>query len=291
MVRRRLLIGAALALGLAGARPATAGPISFTGNVETDMASSTPGVVTIVNHPYPGTSISNPNTVYQAQWMTDRGWINGWDIKDIRASYDAATDSLQIGVNFFGIAGDVDGNGTPGVADPQLTKDGGHEWAHLGQGTSSDASITVGIDLANSGKPTIVAGIAADKSITGPGIDGFTVNYAKNSSGGLSTAYGASLNDHNGGLAFDPSAAHPDFEFTITGLSKIPGFDPKNGIGLSAFAGASDDVDVGEDSLPLTHISFEQIPEPATMLAWGLVAGGAAWRGARGRRRLRPDPA
>ena len=122
--------------------------------------------------------------------MTDAGRINGWDIKDMRVSYDQANDRLYVGVNFFGVAGDADGNGVVGTTDPRF---GGQEHAHLGLVSHSDESITVGIDLTNSGKPTIVAGIAADKSIIGPGTDGFTVNWAKDAGSGLSGAYGADL--------------------------------------------------------------------------------------------------
>ena len=284
---RRLLIGAATCLALAaGASPAVAGGITFaTGNVEKDMPSDAPDVTTIVNHPFPGTNISNPNTVYQPKWMTDAGLINGWVIKDMRVSYDQAADRLFVGVNFFGVAGDPSGQGFLGTAtDPRF---GGQEHAHLGFGTHSDESITVGVDLTNSGKPTFVAGIAADKSIIGPGTDGFTVNWAKDTTSGLSSAYGASLNEHNGNLAFEPSKDHPGFEFSISGLSKIPGFDLAHGLGLTAFAGASDDIDIGEDAVPYTHVSLEQIhvPEPATIVAWSLVAAGAAGYGAARRRR------
>ena len=179
MVCRRLLLGAATCLALAaGPRSATAGGITFaTGNVAQDMPSTADNVTTIVNHPFPGTNISNPAAVYQPQWMTDAGLINGWVIKDLRVSYDQAADRLYVGVNFFGVAGDASGQGFLGPAtDPRF---GGQEHARLGFGTKSDESITVGIDLTNSGKPTFVAGIAADKSIIGPGTDGFTVNWAK----------------------------------------------------------------------------------------------------------------
>ncbi len=286
---RRLLIGAATCLALAaGASPAVAGGITFaTGNVEKDMPSDANNVLTIVNHPFaggdPANPISNPNTVYQPSWMTNAGLVNGWTIKDMRVSYDQADDRLYVGVNFFGVAGDADGNGVVGTSDPRF---GGLEHAHLGFGSRSDASITVGIDLIGSGKPTVVAGIAANKSIIGPGTDGFTVNWAKDAGGGLSSAYGASLNSHNGNLAFEPSKDHPDFEFSISGLSKIPGFDINRGVGLTAFAGASDDIDIGEDAVPYTRVGLEQlVPEPAAIVAWSLVAAGAASYGAARRRR------
>jgi len=286
MVRRRLIFGAAALLALAATRPAAAGAINFaTGDVEKDMAG--PGVLTIVNHPFangdPNNPISNPNAVWQADWMTQAGRINGRVIKDLRVSYDQAEDRLYVGVNFFGIAGDADGNGVVGTQDPRFS---GVEYARLGYGSHSDTSIAVGIDLTNSGKPTIIAGIASDKSIIGKGTNGFTVAWAKDTSFGLSQAFGAHLDAHNGNLAFEPSADHPDFEFSIANLSQIPGFDFDNGIGITAFSGSSDDIDVGEDSVPYTHIALQSVPEPATVLAWSLVAAGAACGGAIRRRRI-----
>ena len=287
MVRRSLVFGAAALLLIAGARPAAAGAINFaTGDVEKDMAG--PNVLTIVNHPFPGgdpaNPVSNPGAVYQAPSITNRGAINGWVIKDLRVYYDQPDDRLYVGVNFFGVAGDADGNGVVGTTDPSFS---GREYAHLGYGSRSDSSITVGIDLLSSGQPTIVAGIAADKTIIGKGTDGFTVALAKDAASGLSRDYGLQLDAHNGNLAFEPSADHPDFEFSIAGLSQIPGFDIANGIGLTAFAGSSDDIDVGEDAVPYTKISLELVPEPATLMAWSLVAAGAAWRGVSLRRRNR----
>src|SRR4051812_28469563 len=112
MVRRSTLFGVAACLALiAAARPATAGGIQFaTGDVEKDMPSDGQGILTIVNHPYPGTTTSNPNTVFQAPYMTQAGLMNGWTIKDMRVYYDQAGDRLYVGLNFFGIAGDADGN-------------------------------------------------------------------------------------------------------------------------------------------------------------------------------------
>lgn len=283
MVRRRLMYGAATILALAGARPAAAGSINFaTGDVEKDMASSMPGVLTIVNR----TSPFEPSAPAQPASMTQAGRVNGWVIKDMRVRYDQAGDTLYVGVNFFGIAGDVDGNGVVGTTDPGFA---GTESPHLGLYSDTDATITVGIDLTNSGTPTIVAGIASDhKNMVGPGTNGFSVNMYNNTGGGLGTTYGAAINVlngnlHNGNLAFEPSADHPDFEFSIPGLSKIPGFDLDNGIGFIAKAGSSYDGRIGEEDVAYTHISYEQIttPEPAAMLAWSVVAAGAAWRGAR----------
>lgn len=287
MVRRRVLIGAATILALAGARPAAAGAIQFaTGNAETDMKSSTPGVLTIVNRTDP----FGPSAPAQDAYMTSEGKINGWVIKDMRVHYDEAGDRLYVGVNFFGIAGDADGNGVVGTTDSRFV---GTENARLGLYSQSDATITVGIDLTGSGKPTFVAGISSDKKVIGPGTDGFSVNWYNETNAGLGTTYGASLNAHNANLAFEPSAAHPDFEFSIAAFSKIPGFNKDNGFGFIVKSGASDDGRVGEEDLPYTKVTYQQIttPEPATMIAWSIVAAGASWRGIKRRRKSGPSVA
>jgi hypothetical protein len=269
-----------------------AGAIQFTtGDVEKDMAGS--DVLTIVNHPLGKTGVADPNYYknMQAEWMTNAGRVNGWAIKDLRFLYDQPNDRLYVGVNFYGVAGDAYGDGLA------RGHDSSHPNAlpnHLGLGAATDQTITVGIDLTNSGTPTFLAGTPSDRmnpALIGPGTDGFSLNWYKSAGVGLGASYDAtrpSLNaDHNGNLAFEPSVAHPDFEFVVSNLSKIPGFDITKGIGVQAFAGTSADIDVGEDSVPYTHISFETttIPEPATVLAWSFVLAGATWRGVARRRK------
>ncbi len=269
MVRRRLWFGAATLMALIVAKPAAGGSIQFTtGNVATDMPSNAPGVLTIVNHPLAdGSADPSYYQQMQAPWMNAEGRIDGWAIKDLRISYDQASDKLTVGVDFYGVAGDPYGNALAGGPDAAHPESSGTQFNHLGLGQNTDATITVGIDLTNSGHPTLVAGIpsyngTAQGPPIGTGTDGFTVNkvvdgYDPTSMGNLGRAYGASLNQFNGGLAFEPSAQHPGFEFTIDNLSKIPGFNLSNGIGISAFAGTSADISVGEDSVNYTHISFQ----------------------------------
>ena len=117
----------AMALGLVGAAGsmATAAPITFTGNVEADMPVTVGGGVTIV----PGTA---ENAVAQASWSTAAGWITGWNIKDIRFSYDKASDTLYVGINTYSIAGNSTGNGTPGIPDPRQTAVGGVDPVGIG---------------------------------------------------------------------------------------------------------------------------------------------------------------
>jgi hypothetical protein len=292
MDRRNVLI-CAMALGLYGATGPSASAsgisstgVSFTtGNVEKDMPSTTGSGVYVV----PGTS---KDGVGQAKWMTDAGYITGWNMKDLRFAYNSTSDTLSVGVNTYSIAGNADGNGTPGIPDPRMTAAGGVNPAHIG----GRGSITVAFapsaagSASQMGTPVIVAGVPANKSSAGTGLDGFTVSTYKASGAGIQYNYGMSLAANTGALAFDPSAAHPGFEFTVKNFSKIPGIDPKTGFWIQAFAGSPDDVIAGEDAIGWVHIpalaAQQTVPEPTTLAGWSLLVVGAAW----GLRRSRRQP-
>jgi MYXO-CTERM domain-containing protein len=291
MDRRNVLI-CALALGLCGATGPSASAsgisstgVSFTtGNVEKDMPNTAGNGVFVV----PGTS---PTGVGQAKWMTDAGYITGWNIKDLRFAYNSTSDTLSVGVNTYSIAGNADGNGKPGSPDPKMVAAGGVDPAHIG----GRGSITVAFAPSETGAPSkvgtpvIVAGVPADKSSAGTGLDGFTVSSYKPSGQGIQYNYGMSLAANTGALAFDPSAAHPGFEFTVKNFSKIPGLDPKTGFWIQAFAGSPDDVIAGEDSIGWIHVpglaAQQTVPEPTTFAGWTLLTAGAAWGLRRSRRR------
>ena len=140
---RRRIMNWALALGLVGAvgSNALADKITFTGNVEQDFVKSATNGIAVI----PGGPIGS---VGQADWMTKQGWVTGWAMKDMRLAYDKTTDTLQVGINFYGIAGDSDGNGDPGVADPRMLAAGGVDLAHLGGRKS--ISVAFAADAPNS---------------------------------------------------------------------------------------------------------------------------------------------
>lgn len=283
MVLRRLFYPGLALLALVSARSASAAPITFTGNVANDFG-STQGVFTV-----PG--LNNPLNIGQASWITNAGNISGWAIKDIALSYDKTTDTLFVGVETFtnshgvkAVAGDAYGTGVQG--NPQNLPNMTGNPAQFGMNSpGNDKSITLAFAADNPsnanqpGTPIFVAGVPADKSHNGSGIDGFTVASYANNGGVIQNSYGQVLTNNLGSLAFDPSAAHPDFEFTITNFSKIPGIDLKKGFWVQAYAGSAQDVAVGETMLPFTRVVVPQpqeVPEPATLLGWTLLAGGAA---------------
>lgn len=272
-----------------------------TGNAEVDLPSSS-GSVTVVN----GQAL---NAVAQPQWMTSAGLINGYAMKDIRLSYNQSTDTLAVAVNFYGIAGNTDGT-LNGGTNPQTIAAGGSNPPHIGGDKSIDIALTPVTAAGTAATPVVVAGVPANKTGSPAGsLDGFnvaTVNKQAYASSGIAQAYGTTLTANLGALAYDPSQAHPDFEFTIKNFSKIPGLNAlTNGFYISAYAGTGSTIIVGKSYIPDTLISALQepgllqtpppsvtppaapqvhTPEPATLLAWGLVAGGAGWRV---RRRLR----
>ncbi len=287
MIARSVFRVALIALAIVSTRSATAAPITFTGNVATDFNPATNSSVVVIPHS------DVPIHIAQPAWMTNSGLVSGWNIKDIRLDYNQQTDTMYVGVNTFGIAGNVDSNGTPGTPDPRLTAAGGSDPANFG----GDKGMAVGfaplIGTFNPSappSPVIVAGVPGDKSQVGTGLDGFSVakwtpvggtagpNYD------LVTSFGKEIPAGMGNLAFDPSAQHPGFEFSIAHFSQLLGFNPLSGLVVSAQDGSVQSVVTGKDYVFSTPIEAQQIPEPATCLIWAGVVGGLAWNYRRSRR-------
>lgn len=294
MVRRDSTIWTLAVLACLGVRSASAGGLpTFTGNVANDFPiAPNNGVTVIVDHPM-ANGQSDPHHVAQSSWMTQEGWTTGFQMKDMRLMYDPKTDTLAVGLNYFGIAGNGSGNGNPLVTDPRVTAAGGVDPPHLG----GDKSITVVIDPTNSGTPSIVAGVPADKAHAGPGLNGFTVAQYQDTGNGWGYSYGKALPQFTGQLAFDPSAAHPGFEFTITNFSKIPGMNLAKGFGIGSFSGSQYLIVAGKDIMPITRVvlptsALEVVtPEPATSLSWSIGLGASALLARRRRRRVAAESA
>jgi hypothetical protein len=248
------------------------GPQS-TGNVEADFPSGAAGVTTLIN---PQFTMADP-----ASYIAQHNMSPGWEIKDIRLYYDKASDTMDVGVNFFGIAGDADGNGDPGSSS---AGNGYVDVAHLG----GRESITIGFDFQHTGSPQVLAGVPSEKSMAGPGLDGFNVALNADNGLGLANSYGQTLANNLGNLVFDPSAQHPGFEFTIKNFSQLPGYNPSRSYSLMAFAGSPDDG-VEEEGVLFPQVSGEtigpQVPDPTTWLAWSLGIAGASAFGRLRRRR------
>ncbi len=292
-----------------GAETNASGYAGFvTGNVQTDMPSNSPSVTVI-----PGQQLGD---VAQADYMTKAGLINGYVMKDIRLTYDQKSDTLAVGVNFWGTAGNTDGS-PDGTTNPLTAVNHGSNPAHFGLDKSVTVAITPSTPAGANAPPLIVAGVPSDKTnAPTTTTDHFNVATYQASPFGLTYSYGQTLAGNLGNLAYDPSQAHPGFEFTIKNFSQIPGLNAlKNGFYVSAYAGSEQTIIVGKsyianyfvnppqqtpspqldtpgvtipDAPTMTIHQPPHTPEPATLLAWGLVAGAGALRL---RRRLRRSSA
>ncbi|HEY5743435.1 MAG TPA: hypothetical protein VIS99_12935, partial [Terrimicrobiaceae bacterium] len=127
-------------LGLIVATP-TLRAISFTGDVETDFT----GAVVVADSG--GQDVGLPPGFSFP--------VSGWDMKDFRFIYDQNTNALYVGMNFFGIAGDADGDGDPSNSSAALITRGGQDNANLG----GSEAILIHFDWNSDGTFDIVAGV------------------------------------------------------------------------------------------------------------------------------------
>jgi hypothetical protein len=288
MVSRTALRVSLVAALLVAGRSASAEPITFTGNVSTDFnPQTTPGVAIVTDSLHD----TDAQHVAQPSWMTSAGLTSGFNIKDVALYYNAQTDTMYVGVQTYGVADSVDGT-NPGSTDTLLASHGISNPAGMGDGKGmavAFAPLTGTYNALSLPAPVIVAGVSSVTSQRGTGLDGFTVtNYAGGTSPGtidLLSGFGQTLPSGMGSLAFDPSSAHPGFEFTITNFSKLLGANPENGLVVMTQDGSVYTTPVGNDQLVGAVPEAQFIPEPTTWMIWtGLAAGGLAWRARRVRR-------
>ncbi len=228
--------------------------ISFSGDAEADF-SGVEGVFVIDDTPL-GFPL-NPDVGVPSLLGTV---ISGWDIKSVYFATDL--DHLFVGIDYFGIAGDADGNGDPGVASNGLISLGGQDIPEIGR----SESIALAIDLDQDGIFELAAGVPAGNPIGLPelGCVNFDINDCfglYSHSGGPANQQGtnfASLIDGTNTLFASPSASAPDIEFTInwSNISEETG----DGIGsnecttfffdINIFSGSFLDDGIGEDFVP-----------------------------------------
>ena len=239
----------------------------------------------------PVTVMNSPLDLGEASFIPANGWVSGWAVNNVQMSYNTANDTMYVGLAGFknasgqyAIFGDADGNGNPGGASPQMAAMGGIDSANMG----GDKAVAVAFAPYNSTNPDCSGHAHADrrnscrtKAWSGTGIDGFTVAKFNSSSNLLQNSL--RLGDQrrqSGNLAFNPSATHPELEFSISNFSKS-GINPTQGFWIEMYAGSGQDVVAGEAGLVWTYVPpFEpqQIPEPTTWMVWAGLAGGLAWR-------------
>jgi hypothetical protein len=270
-------------VAILGARPVVAGPIAFTGNVSTDFGITTPGQstnpdITVIS----SAATLNPESSTGANGTALlNGVAPGDAIKQIAFEYNAATDTAYVGIQTWGVAGNV---GSTTIANGNGMAVG---FASLSGGTFNPADLSPPAFVA--GTANVAAGESSAAAGRGSGLDGF--NVAKYTGGtvpgtmNLLTGFGQTLTAGMGNLAFNPSAATPDYEFTITNFSKVLGANPLQGVVLMTQDGEVN-VDTSKDELVGVGLGAQEIPEPAALLVWAGLAGGMTWGYRRRSRRL-----
>jgi hypothetical protein len=283
MVRVRDVVWAlaAAAVMLAGSRPTLADPITLTGNIASDFTTSNGSIMIPVDQGPVEIAGTSP---------TGNNLVGGVDIQNIWLNYNPTTDTMYVGIQGYKnsagqeeIFGDYSGNPNP-AADTSVTTNADGSLNNFG-GLKSVALAFAPLTENAAGKnvagtPSIIAGIPQDKSQGGSGtIDGFTVSqYNGNSL--LEMGFGNQI-ANAGNLAYNPSAAHPDLEFTINNFSKISGINPANGLYLEAYSGTAGSTEGKVQTSWIYSPPSPQgiTPEPTTWMAWILLlAGGAGWQ-------------
>ncbi len=260
--------------------------VNFTGNVPVDFpASQTPGVVIFnssntpnIQHPIipaqfgeflpsPPNPPDTPNPAYIP--------TSGFDLSEIRVSYDSTTDTLSIGLNQPAanipsdpngsvIAGDADDNGNAGTVNPAVTAVDPLFTDFFALGGSDEMAAF--LDLTDSGVPDIVAGFSptpppstpTDPSPQKPYQVAIAIPNPSNPHG--IPTFGTPLPTNTGNYYLQNSAAHPNLEFSISHFSELylsetgKPLTSTSVIGIGAFAGSLDDGGISDAFFPREHI-------------------------------------
>jgi hypothetical protein len=165
------------------------------------------------------------------------GTLSGWDITDLRLTYDGATDTMRVRISVRTILGDADGDGGPGVSSAWLAANGGFDIPNLG----SSETAAVFFDLNEDGDYDVIAGISGSTDYYGFSVNIFSGSFFPPFN------FGTPLPGNTGSISPNPSATDPDLEFTIVNWSTLPGHDGSPDFCVGAFLGSEQDDGVGED--------------------------------------------
>jgi hypothetical protein len=167
------------------------------------------------------------------------GAISGWDVERALLWIDPVARRLHVGIEFYGIAGDADGDGADGVTAPWLAGLGGIDYPML----AMTESICVGFDFDMDGQFGVIAGCCATDGC-------YRVATFAGSEDLMPFGFLDDLPGHTGANFYAPAALTPDYELTIDnidGLMEI--VDGRTTFRFNIFSGSYQDDGVGEDCL------------------------------------------
>lgn len=169
---------------------------------------------------------------------------SGWDVKAICFCYDLPTDTMYIGADFYGIAGDADGDGHPNHTGSMLQDLGGADEPDL----SGTEAVVLLIDTDRNGSYDIATGVSGKSDLSSFG--SYRFNGKINSP---AFGFGKRLSPDPTSLYARPDAAKPDLEFTIANFSSLLGMTRtargEVSFRFQFFAGSFSDGGIGEDLL------------------------------------------
>jgi hypothetical protein len=279
VVGRNLFRACLVVAVIVGARPAAADAIKFTGNVTNDFSPANNPNAQIITNPADQSIVSStgPNGTTLLNNLAP-----GIFLKDVALDYNAATDTMYVGIQTYGVAGSVDGS-TIGSGNGMVVG--------FVPVTSTSANPGLQAPTFVAGDSNVPLGASPTAAGRGPGLDGFNVaKYAGGTVSGtinLLTGFGQTLTAGLGNLAFTPSTATPDYEFTIKNFSKLLGANPGHDV-LVMVQDGQDNANSGKGGFIVNYFPVttepQTIPEPTTWMLWAGMAAGMAWRYRRSRR-------
>ncbi len=254
--------------------------VNFTGNVATDFpATQTPGVVVFNSSNTP--NIQHPIIPPNLQPYIP---VSGFDISEIRVSYDSTNDTLYVGFNQppsgnpgqpgSVIAGDADDNGTAGTVNPavEAAAPGFTDYYQLG-GSDEMAAF---LNFTGSNIPQVVAGYSPNAPSPTPTNPAPVKNYQvaqaipnPSNPPGI-PSFGGTLSNYIGNVYLVQTPAHPNLEFSIVHFSQLYQLEtghamtPNSVVGIGAFAGSLDDIGVSDAFFPLNTFTVSQATEPVS---------------------------
>lgn len=174
---------------------------------------------------------------------------SGSDFVKLVLYYDADLDSLYVGADTFGVAGDADGDGDPDHTSAALAAQGGQDRP----GFSQDEAFLFVIDVDGDSRPDYVAGTPP-----GGGLDAFRLaTYRPGMPLTLALfAFDQPVSGSAAVLSRAPDGVGPDLEFVITHFSDLLGSTSATAsFRFWSYIGSLSDGPVGEDTLPEAGLS------------------------------------